>query len=234
MAKLTNASTYYTDKKFIQSLYRIMYHTHEILVKHGILYYITGGTLLGAVRHKGVIPWDDDVDIEVGYRDLDLISGKRIRDDFKSKGYRVKDLRKSLGWVKIIGKDKEDVDIFPSRIRKSKGRYRVEPSYELAQEEWPNCFFYMSEVFPLKEYKFGDYNILGPNKPKGYLDRCYGKSWSTKGVITLDKHHRKLEQPILLKVGQFEAGKNFYKSRSSVKIPEKGLYVNAKAVSFLA
>lgn len=43
--------------------YRILCDTDDFLRLHGISYYLVYGTLLGAVRHQAVIPWDYDIDI---------------------------------------------------------------------------------------------------------------------------------------------------------------------------
>ena len=41
----------------------IMLAFDRVCREHGLTYYLAGGTLLGAVRHQGFVPWDDDVDI---------------------------------------------------------------------------------------------------------------------------------------------------------------------------
>lgn len=45
----------------------------EVCRAHGLRYYITAGTMLGAVRHGGFIPWDDDLDIAMPRPDYDLL-----------------------------------------------------------------------------------------------------------------------------------------------------------------
>ena len=45
----------------------------KVCKEHGIKYYVIAGTLLGALRHKGFIPWDDDLDVALMRSDYDKL-----------------------------------------------------------------------------------------------------------------------------------------------------------------
>ena len=45
----------------------------EVCKKHSLRYWIECGTLLGAIRHQGFIPWDDDIDVVMPRKDYDKL-----------------------------------------------------------------------------------------------------------------------------------------------------------------
>lgn len=57
----------------------ILLNFHHFCEENKIDYYIIGGTLIGAVRHNGIIPWDDDIDVGIPRESYDRLL--KIKDE---------------------------------------------------------------------------------------------------------------------------------------------------------
>ena len=62
---------YLNNEETKQQLLLMLKETIDFLDANDIRYSITSGTMLGAVRHQGFIPWDDDIDIGILRPDYD-------------------------------------------------------------------------------------------------------------------------------------------------------------------
>ena len=60
-------------KKLQACILELMVNIDRVCREHHLRYYLLAGTMLGAVRHKGFVPWDDDADIALPRKDYNIL-----------------------------------------------------------------------------------------------------------------------------------------------------------------
>lgn len=116
-----------TSEELKETIYRILCDFARYCDENGLYYTLCGGTLLGAVRHKDFIPWDDDIDVSMPRYDymrlLELVRTKPIGNHYRVIAYedqtaefpfaKVIDLNTKVVERCMTGDENLWIDIFP-------------------------------------------------------------------------------------------------------------------------
>jgi len=142
----------------------ILEEIDRICSLHAIPYWLDGGTLLGAVRHGGFIPWDDDIDVAM--REEDAEKFKRVAKE---------ELRDGLI---LQTPDSEDTKEPILKIRDTRSFF-VEPQDDFSTGYCKGLYV---DIFPFIDY---------PNVSTKFVKR-YGKGISKSYSILHKKHYYSL------------------------------------------
>lgn len=103
---------------------------NRVCKKYGLKYYIICGSLIGVIRHKGFIPWDDDIDLAMTREDYNKLR-EIAKDEWKNSNYKVlhyDSLGKDVFWdfmPRVIDLE----GCFPLKVF-DKAHGKINPDYE--------------------------------------------------------------------------------------------------------
>jgi lipopolysaccharide cholinephosphotransferase len=183
---MDKAKAAYIKPEYALSLYQMMKDTHEILENNKIQYWIDSSTLLGAIRHEGIIPWATRLHLCISSEDEAHL--QKMKSSFEALGYAM--LSKGNNYT-IVALGTTPIDAPVSSLKKypiihiaatHKLKNKIIYRDLINRQFLTQAFFFEEELFPLKKYKFGVLEVWGAHNPFEYLDRYFG-DWNEFAVI---------------------------------------------------
>lgn len=197
---------FYTPKDTIGAIKVLLRVVARVLEEHNVSYWLDSGTLLGAVRHEGLVPWDDDADIAYFWdteKEPDPAQG--LAYAFAEQGLTLQRNRTDAYWqvgTNTPGDALSDVhvDLFPFMVNRvpldfpadqnpigpylvnADKRFRV-PDPNSKNADCNLSFESRDEVFPCDKAKFYDLQLPVPAKCLVVLERALGSNFMEMAVV---------------------------------------------------
>ena len=172
---LNNYKSLFDTKKLIKKI-------HNIFESTKIKYWIHTDALLGAIKYKKIIPWDDTIDFCI------------LKDDENKLIYLKRILTKQnlgitewFGGYKIYELDGIKIDnvdyLYPfiNILLFKEENNKIILKSKSAQKLWIQEEYNKDDIFPLKLYDFENDKVYGPNKPENILNKLY-KNWKHENI----------------------------------------------------
>jgi phosphorylcholine metabolism protein LicD len=182
-----DCNDYNLPEMYLNELYLLLKRTTDLCHEHNIQYWIDGGTLLGCVREKGQIPYDNDTDL--GMLQDDYTKFRNICEPILKREFNYFIKESNVGFLKILSavcglQHTEDENNIVSPCldiivyHNFNGIIAIKD--RLTRHMYSKFRFLENNLFPLKkDYIYFDLVLHGSANPFPYLERCYG-DWSKR------------------------------------------------------
>lgn len=183
---------FYTSKVTVAALRKLLERVLRVLARENVEVWLQGGSLLGAVRHRGIIPWDDDVDLAyMGDPKADPLAA--LAGAFSVTGLTLQRNRTDAYWqvgTNAVGDPLSEVhiDLFPYVLHPKRKKYVVtdkrfrneEPNNAAAH---CNTSYTEAELYPLREVPFYNLTVKIPQSAEDVLTRALGAQYATEARV---------------------------------------------------
>ncbi len=228
-----------TDPRANAGMYHLLDIFNKISGKFGIRYWAECGTVLGYKRHGGIIPWDDDIDVDVHPDDLSMLSASEIEKEFAQYGFALVPIYFGFRLCPIAlpdyGKRVKNntttdvnynwpfLDVFATTFFDITGsgiKDHIRYKDRDAMGFWPDYYLTKEETVR-QQVEFGPENmrikIFVPGNVEGYLNRIYGDNYMSIAYQELDHANNRPIKKVVCQVLDWAPGQATLNEKSQLR-----------------